>query len=122
MKRSIILWASYAILLCQFEYMCKPIPFPALHTKVLGGAWYAVTVSIGNRHEPILVWNDLIPEIAGPGAVVVDDELDAQGFDHHDEIASYFWVYIPSIMVYEDNWLRSEATDRFDQYHELLTE
>jgi hypothetical protein len=83
--------------------------------------WYAFTVSIGNSHEPIRTRNDLIPEIAGPGAVVVDEELCAQGFDYIDEIASYFWVYIPSIMVYEDNWLWSEATDLFDKYHELLT-
>jgi DNA-binding transcriptional regulator PaaX len=27
-----------------------------------------------------------------------------------------------STMAYSDNWLRSEATDPFDQYYELLTE
>ena len=63
-----------------------------------------------------------ISEIAGPGAVLVHDKLDDQGFDHRDEIASYFWVYILSMMMYEDNWLQSEATERFDHYHELLTE
>jgi len=25
-------------------------------------------------------------------------------------------------MIFVDNWLRSEATDLFDQYHELLKE
>lgn len=58
---------------------------PASMVPVLGEAGRPVHVAGGNGGQPVVGRNDLVPEIAGAGEVVVDDELCIQRFDHLDE-------------------------------------